>query len=60
MREINEYTVSVDKKHIIFDHEDPCGGCSHDLSVYKLRQILKKIDSEKALLSSTKKAEENG
>lgn len=46
-REINTYTISKDKKHIIFEHEDPYGGCSHDLSVYKLRQLIKSIDKTK-------------
>jgi RAB protein geranylgeranyltransferase component A len=46
-REINNYTLSVDKKHIIFEHEDPYGGCSHALSVYKIKQLLKNIDKAK-------------
>jgi hypothetical protein len=47
LRQINKYTLSKDGKYLIYEHEDPYGGCSHELSVYLIKRALKGLEIEK-------------
>ena len=41
MMSFNKFTLSKDKKLLTFEHEDPGGGCCHELYVKALLKALK-------------------
>lgn len=43
MKSFNKFTLSQDKKLLIFEHEDPYGGCYHELYVSALLKALKPV-----------------